>query len=146
MRTVRWVAALAMLTAVSTSAGGAEPPTPNGGFLGIPADMLDSIQDIPAGPAAIRGRVVHEGESADVGGIPVVLYAQSPNGAPGLRAMVTDEAGAFAFESIPNDPAIVYLLGTRYAEIPSGVRKLLPQPRSILDRPARRPTPLRHIV
>jgi hypothetical protein len=84
--------------------------------------MLDSIQDIPAGPAAIRGRVVHEGESADVGGIPVVLYAQSPNGAPGLRAMVTDETGAFAFESIPNDPAIVYLLGTRYAEIPSGVR------------------------
>jgi hypothetical protein len=111
-----------MLTAVSTSAGGAEPSTPHGDFLGIPAEILDSIQDIPAGPAAIRGRVVHEGESAEVGGIPVVLYAQPPNGVPGLRAMVTDETGAFAFESIPNDPTIVYLLGTRYAEIPSGVR------------------------
>ena len=118
----RWVATLALITAVSTSAWGAEPSTPHGTFAGIPTQALDSIQDVPAGPAAVRGRVVHEGESADVGGIPVVLYAQPPDGAPGLRAMVTDETGSFAFESIANDPATVYLLGARYAEIPFGVR------------------------
>jgi ribosomal protein L40E len=85
-RPVRWVATLVMLTAVSTSVGGAEPSTPRENFAGIPAQTLDSIRDVAAGPAAIRGRVVHEEESANVGGIPVVLYAQSPDGAPGLRA------------------------------------------------------------
>ncbi len=117
-----WIATLAMLTALSTSAVAAEPATPHGSFPGIPTQALDSIQDIPAGPAAIRGRVILEGKSAGVGDMPVVLYAQPPDGAPWMRAMVTDEVGAFGFESIPNDPAIVYLLGTRYAEIPFGVR------------------------
>ena len=118
----RWAATLAMLTAVSTSAVGAEPSTPLGKFPDMPARALDSIADVPAGPAAIRGRVLHERESADISGIPIVLYALPPNGVPGLRGMVTDETGAFAFESISNDPETVYLLGARYGEVPFGGR------------------------
>jgi len=117
----------AMLTVVLTAmlfplAGAAQPPTSVEDFPGMPEGMLDSIADVPAGSAAVRGRVIRDGESAGVGGIPVVLYALPSNGIPGLRGMVTDDAGAFAFESIGNDPATVYLLGARYAEIPFGVR------------------------
>ena len=119
---MRWAATLAMLMALSTSATGAEPSTPLGSFPGISAHPLDSIQEVTAGPAAIRGRVVHERESADVGGITVVLYALPRAGQPGLSGAVTDETGAFAFESIANDPSIVYLLGASYAEIPFGAR------------------------
>ena len=131
----QWVATLAMpaavftamLTAVSTailfpSAAEAQRPTTTAGFPGMPGGALDSIPDIPAGPAAIRGRVIRAGKSSGIGGIPVVLYALGPDGVPGLRNRVTDEAGAFAFESIANDPATVYLLGARYAQIPFGTR------------------------
>ncbi len=117
-----WAATLALLTALSAPGSAAEPSAAPGGFPSLPARALDSIPDLPLGPAAIRGRVVHEIESAEVGNIPVILYALSPNGEPGLRGMLTDASGAFAFESIANDPAIVYLLGARYAEIPFGVR------------------------
>jgi hypothetical protein len=119
---MRWAATLAMLTTLSTSAVGAEPSILPRDFPGIPAHPLDSIQDVAAGPAAIRGRVVHERESAELGGITIVLYALPRAGEPGLRGAVTDETGAFAFESIANDPATVYLLGARYAEIPFGAR------------------------
>jgi hypothetical protein len=88
----------------------------------MPAHPLDSIQDIAAGPGTIRGRLVHESETAEVGGITIVLYAIPRTGEPGLRGAETDETGAFAFESIANDPATVYLLGARYAEIPFGAR------------------------
>ena len=123
----RWVATLAMLTAVFAAmllpaTGEAQPPEPFRDFPGMPEGALDSISDVPAGPATLRGRVVREGESSGVGGIPVVLYALPPDGVPGLSGSVTDEAGAFAFESIANDPATSYLLGARYAEIPFGVR------------------------
>ena len=125
-RPARCVATLAMLAVVFTAmlfpSTGRAQSTPPEGFPGVPGGALGSISDVPAGPAALRGRVVRDGESTGVGGIPVVLYALPPNGVPGLRAMVTDEAGAFAFESIANDPATVYLLGARYAEIPFGVR------------------------
>jgi hypothetical protein len=119
---MRWAATLAVLTALSTSAVGAEPSTSLENFPGIPKHRLDSIQDVAAGPATIRGRVVHERESEDVGGITVVLYAIPRAGEPGLSGAVTDETGAFVFESIANDPTIVYLLGASYAEIPFGTR------------------------
>jgi hypothetical protein len=122
MQAARWVATLALLSLVSISAGAAEPSTPSGSFPGIPAQALDSIADVPAGPAAIRGRVVHDDESANVGGMTIVLYALPSNGVPGLRGTVTDVTGGFTFESIGNDPATVYLLGTQYAEIPFGLR------------------------
>jgi hypothetical protein len=119
---MRWAATLAMLTTLATSAIGAEPAIPAGSFSGIPTHPLDSIQDVAAGPATIRGRVVHERDSADLGGLTVVLYALPRAGEPGLRGVVTDETGAFAFESIANDPTTVYLLGARYEEISFGAR------------------------
>jgi hypothetical protein len=107
---------------MSTSAGGVEPSTLSGGFPGMTQQAIDSVADVRAGPAAIRGRVVHEDESANVGGLTVVLYALPSDGVPGLRGTVTDVTGGYAFESIGNDPATVYLLGTSYAEIPFGLR------------------------
>jgi hypothetical protein len=108
--------------ALSTPAVGAEPSTPPENFTDIPAHPLDSIQDVAMGPAVIRGRVVHERESADVGGIKIVLYALPSTGEPGLRGADTDETGAFVFQSVANDPATVYLLGASYADIPFGAR------------------------
>jgi hypothetical protein len=99
-----------------------EAQTPAGTLPGMPGGSLDSLPDVPAGTAAVRGRVIREGESVGIGDIPVVLYAMPPDGIPGIRGTVTDEAGAFAFESIANDPATVYLIGARYAEIPFGLR------------------------
>ena len=119
---MRWIAALTLLVTISTSAGGAEPPTLSGNFPGMAQQALDAVGDVRAGPATIRGRVVHEAESANVGGLTVVLYALPSDGVPGLRGTVTDLTGGFAFESIENDPATVYLLGTSYAEIPFGLR------------------------
>ncbi len=119
---MRWIAALTVLVAIATSAGGVEPSTLSGNFPGMAQQAIDSVGDVRAGPATIRGRVVHEDESANVGGLTVVLYALPSDGVPGLRGTVTDLTGGFAFESIDNDPATVYLLGTSYAEIPFGLR------------------------
>jgi len=129
-RTGGWIATLALLAlashallvTASTRARGAEPPTPRAHVTGIPDQALEAIPDIAAGPATLRGRVVHDKGSAKLGGLPVVLYAISPDGEPGLRSTLTDADGAFRFESIGNDPATIYLLGTRYAEIPFGLR------------------------
>ena len=122
MHPARWAATLAILMLVSTFAAGAVASMPPVSIPGVHAQAPDSIADVPAGPAAIRGRVIHDGESANLGGLPVVLYALPSDGVPGLRSTVTDETGGFAFESIENNPATIYLLGTRYAEIPFGLR------------------------
>ncbi len=122
MQSMRWIAALAMLTTMVASAGAVEPSALSGSFPGMAQQAIDSVADVRAGPAAIRGRVVHEKESANVGGLTVVLYALPSDGVPGLRGTVTDVTGGFAFESIENDPATVYLLGTSYADIPFGLR------------------------
>ncbi|MBW2494605.1 MAG: zinc-ribbon domain-containing protein [Deltaproteobacteria bacterium] len=119
---MRWVAALAMLTTLSTSAGGVEPSALPESFVNMTQQAIDSVADVRAGPASIRGRVVHDDASANVGGLTVVLYALPSDGVPGLRGTVTDVTGGYAFESIDNDPATVYLLGTSYAEIPFGLR------------------------
>jgi len=123
----RWVATLAMLALVTSAlpisaAAEAPLPAPAAGFPGVPGGALDSVPDIPAGPAVVHGRVLREGASTGIGGIPVVLYALRADGSPGLRTLVTDEAGSFAFESVANDPATVYLLGASFAEIPFGTR------------------------
>jgi len=125
-----WIATLALLalaplTAALIACGraeAAEPVLPPGHPSGIPTQATDAVADISPGPATLRGRVVHDQGAANVGGLPVVLYAISPDGPPGLRETLTDADGAFRFESIGNDPATIYLLGTRYAEIPFGLR------------------------
>lgn len=74
--------------------------------------------DVPAGPAAIRGRVVHAEDPAAAASIDVVLYALPPSGVPGVRRTTTDASGAFAFEGIGNDPETAYLVGARYGDVP----------------------------
>jgi len=74
--------------------------------------------DVPPGPAAIRGRVVHAENPAAAAHVDVVLYALPPSGVPGVRRATTDANGAFAFEGIGNDPETAYLVGARYGEVP----------------------------
>lgn len=129
-RAAGWIATLALLALAphaalaiaSGRAAAAEPVLPPGHPSGVPTQATDAVADISPGPATVRGRVVHDHGTANVGGLPVVLYAISPDGPPGLRETVTDADGAFRFASIGNDPATIYLLGTRYAEIPFGLR------------------------
>lgn len=94
-------------------------------FAGAPATQaqLDAAPsaattDVPTGPAAIRGRVVHATKPAAAANVDVVLYALPPSGNPGVRRARTDASGAFAFEGIGNDPAIAYLVGARYGDVP----------------------------
>ena len=85
-------------------------------------DPTVAASDVPAGPAAIRGRILHTSHPERVQGIPIVLYALGSNGETGLRATESDDAGDFAFENISNDPGTVYLVGARYGEIPFGTK------------------------
>lgn len=77
-----------------------------------------AIPDVPAGPAAIRGRIVHGDAPAAAAGVEVVLYALPSSGVPGLRRTQSDANGDFAFEGVANDPETAYLVGARYGEIP----------------------------
>ena len=74
--------------------------------------------DVPPGPAAIRGRVIHPERPAAAGGVDVVLYALPAEGTPGLRRARSDASGVFAFEAISNDPTTAYLVGARFADVP----------------------------
>ncbi len=77
---------------------------------------------LPTGPARIAGRIVHPTNPDAAARLEVVLYALSPDGAPGLGTTHSDEAGAFRFEGISNVPGVIYLLGTRYLDVPYGSR------------------------
>jgi hypothetical protein len=84
-----------------------------------PADAQDdeapaSVADVPAGPAAIRGRVVHAEDPARAAGVEVMLYALPSGGAPGVRRTISGMDGAFSFEGISNDPQTAYLVGARF--------------------------------
>jgi len=74
--------------------------------------------DVPAGPAAIRGRVVHPTRPEAAAGLEVALYALRAEGMPGLRRARTGPDGGFAFEGIANDAETAYLVGARYGEVP----------------------------
>src|SRR5262245_64149423 len=76
---------------------------------------------LPAGPATLRGRIVHEA-GGPVAGLPVVLYAAPDGGTPGLGRTVSDPSGGFAFEGLSNDPALAYLVGVRAGDLPFGLR------------------------
>jgi hypothetical protein len=80
--------------------------------------------DVPPGPAAIRGRVIHPERPDAAGGVDVVLYALPAEGMPGLRRARTDAGGAFAFEEVSNDPATAYLVGARFADVPYAGERL----------------------
>jgi hypothetical protein len=74
--------------------------------------------DVPAGPAELRGQVVHAERPDAAAGVEVVLYALSPHAPPGLRRATSDAEGRFAFAAISNDPATSYLVGARFAGVP----------------------------
>jgi hypothetical protein len=78
--------------------------------------------DVPAGDAAIEGRVVDEQSRSGVPDLGVILYSLQPDGEPGLRQTRTDAEGAFRFDGISGDPEVVYLVGTRVGGVPFGAR------------------------
>lgn len=76
----------------------------------------------PPGPGSLTVQLVGDANPDALTGISIALYALGPDGTPGLANGETDATGAFTFTGISNDPAIVYLVGARYAEIPFGER------------------------
>jgi hypothetical protein len=78
-------------------------------------EAVPQIRDVPAGPATIRGRIVHEqGPGHSLEGVRVFLYALTRTGVPGVRDGVSDSDGRFAFEGVSNDPSTPYLVGAEY--------------------------------
>ncbi len=86
-----------------------------------PAFAQETPGPLPRGPATLRGRIVHEA-GGQVAGLPVVLYAASGEGSPGLGRGVSDASGGFVFEGISNAPDLAYLVGVRAEELPFGAR------------------------
>jgi len=80
----------------------------------------------PPGPGSLTVQLVGDANPDTnpdaLVGISIALYALGPDGTPGLANGETDATGAFTFTGISNDPAIVYLVGARYADIPFGER------------------------
>lgn len=72
------------------------------------------------GEGTIRGRIVREAGPA--AGLPVVLYAVSEAGEPGVARSVSDDRGRFVFAGVSTNPNTVYLVGVRAHEIPFGTR------------------------
>jgi hypothetical protein len=98
----RLLAAAVLLLTLSSSAGAQEPEAP----------------DVPSGPATLRGQVRQAETGQPVADAPVVLYALSQQGVPGLRRAVTDADGRFVFEGISNAPDVAYLVGARFQDVP----------------------------
>jgi hypothetical protein len=78
--------------------------------------------DVPAGPATIRGHLLHAERPEATREVAVILYALNADGEPGLRRTTSDADGAFAFEGISNDPLTIYLVGTQSGDVPFGAR------------------------
>lgn len=76
------------------------------------------MADVPAGPAAIRGHVLHPEDPARAGGVEVLLYALPADAPPGVRRATSSPDGAFAFEGISDDPETAYLVGARHEGVP----------------------------
>jgi hypothetical protein len=76
----------------------------------------------PQGNGVLTVRVVHPTRPADAAGIAIALYALSADGTPGFASGETNADGVLTFSGISTDPAIVYLVGARYQEIPFGER------------------------
>ena len=110
------------LGGTSTWAQSPHPVTPGGG-----------PSSLPTGPGSIRGVVVDPDAAGATGGLSVALYALSPDGTPGVGSTQTAPDGSFAFESLAVDPAIVYLVGVRYEDVPYGERTTFTPGQQALD-------------
>jgi hypothetical protein len=76
----------------------------------------------PSGDGRLTVQVRHPSDPDETVGLPIVLYALSRDGSPGLARGVTGPDGRAVFSDISTDPGIVYLIGARYREIPFGER------------------------
>jgi hypothetical protein len=129
-RTARWLGLLAaLLIAVSACGRNATAQTgpagdPHANLAGGHANLAGRAQigDVPAGPATIRGRVVHRARPEAAAEVPVALFALGTDGRPGTRQTRTGPGGEFSFEKVANDPGTVYLIDVRYAGMPFGTR------------------------
>lgn len=74
------------------------------------------------GPGALTVAIVSDEADLDLGGLPLALYALSPDGTPGLANAETDAQGQHVFSDLANDPSIVYLVGVQHQGIPFGER------------------------
>ena len=110
MKVRAWLAA-AIAALLAPAPGAAQH---EGAFPGGP--------DVPAGPATVVGRLVHDTRPEAAARVPLILYALSPDGSGGLRQGVSDDAGRFRFEGVSNASDVVYLVGARAEEIPFGHR------------------------
>jgi hypothetical protein len=125
IRTARWPGVLAALLFALTFADGEAAAQADAGSAGGPHANLGTdgeVRDVPAGPAAIRGRVAHRARPEAAGGVPIVLFALAADGRAGARREQTGPNGEFAFEKVSNDPGTVYLVVVQFAEISFGAR------------------------
>jgi len=107
------------------AAAPARPASAQPGAAGSPHGISGSAganTDVPAGPATLRGRVVHASRDDAGADLTVALFALGADGRAGIRRVQSGPAGEFAFERISNDPATVYLLGVSYGGIPFSLR------------------------
>ncbi|MAI78945.1 MAG: hypothetical protein CL917_08395 [Deltaproteobacteria bacterium] len=86
--------------------------SPSTGQVGPPAP----------GPGVIRARVIAAEPGQTIDNLPLVLYALQPDGSPGLANAETNLSGEYVFTNLNNSPDVIYLLGTRIAEVPFGKR------------------------
>jgi hypothetical protein len=111
MTSPRAAAGLILLLLAASAAAQEGHPAPGGGG-----------PDVPAGDAAVIGRLSHAPGPNAVAETDVLLYAMSPDGSGGLRRGRTNEKGEFRFDGVSNAPDLVYLVGTRRGEVPFGTR------------------------
>jgi len=90
--------------------------------LAQPGPDAGQVPPPPPGPGKLTVQIVSGDTDGSASGLQIALYALGPDGAPGLANGETDASGRAVFAGISNDPAIVYLVGVRYAEIPFGER------------------------
>ncbi len=117
----------ALVVAIATFGDAAAQQTPH------PATPIGGPSSLPAGSARIRGIVVDASNPGATGDLTVALYALQPDGTPGTGSTKTAADGSFAFAGVSNDPAIVYLIGTRYELVPYGQRSAFAPGQQELD-------------
>jgi len=109
------IGALALCLWMVTGAALAQAP----GHVTTPGD---EVPPLPKGDGLLRGQVVHPSGPGEAANLPIALYALQPDGSPGIGQTQTDAEGRFRFEDISSAAGVIYLLGTRYAEVPFGHR------------------------
>ncbi len=88
------------------------------------AQTEGEVADVPAGHGRIVGTLAHPDGPARAAGADVILYSVQAGGEPGIRRILADADGGFAFEGISTDAEVTYLLGARYLGVPFVGRRI----------------------